>query len=81
MLFASGTTEANNLDLKGVADWVKMGHVITARTERKAVLDVCKTPKDIVFRIIYIKVDRAGRIDLNAFDQAITGDTVLCWSR
>ena len=77
MLFTSGAREANNLALKGVADWVKKGHIITARTEHKAVLDVCKTLADRGFRITYLEVERAGRIDLNALDQAITGDTVL----
>ena len=81
VLFTSGATEANNLALKGVADWVKTGHMITAKTEHKAVLDVCKTLEDKGFCITYLEVDRAGRIDLNALDQAITGDTVLCWSR
>ena len=68
VLFTSGATEANNLALKGVADWVKTGHIITARTEHKAVLDVYKTLADMVFRITYLQVDRAGLIDLNALD-------------
>ena len=77
VVFTSGATEANNLALKGVADWVKTGHIITARTEHKAVLDVCKTLEDRGFRITYLEVDRAGRIDLDALDHAINSDTVL----
>ena len=69
VLFTSGgATEANNLALKGVAGWVETGHIITARTEHKAVLDVYKTLADMVFRITYLQVDRAGLIDLNALD-------------
>ena len=77
VLFTSGATEANNLALKGVADWVKRGHIITAKTEHKAVLDVCKMLEGRGFRLTYLNVDSAGRIDLNALDQAITSDTVL----
>ena len=40
-------------------------------------LDVCKTLEGRGFSITYLEVDRAGRIDLNALDQPVTGDTVL----
>lgn len=77
IIFTSGATEANNLALKGVADWVKTGHIVTAKTEHKAVLDVCKTLENRGFKITYLDVDCAGRIDLGTLEQAVGEDTVL----
>jgi cysteine desulfurase len=77
IIFTSGATEANNLALKGLADRVGVGHIITCKTEHKAVLDTCKTLEARGFRLSYLGVGRDGRIDLCELDEAIVEDTVL----
>ena len=77
IVFTSGATEANNLAIKGVAAFYGRGHLITAKTEHKAVLDVCKYLQGNGFEVTYLDVDREGRIDTGALDQAIRDDTIL----
>ncbi len=77
IIFTSGATEANNLALKGLADRVGSGHIITCKTEHKAVLDTCKTLEARGFRLTYLGVAQDGRINLRELDEAIGEDTVL----
>ncbi len=77
ILFTSGATEANNLALKGVAEQVGGGHIITAKTEHKAVLDTCKSLERRGFSATYLDVDRHGCIDIDALERAISDETIL----
>lgn len=77
--FTSGATESNNLVLLGVAraNADRGRHLITARTEHKAVLDPCKRLEKDGFAVTYLTPDRAGRIDPEAVRAALRADTVL----
>jgi cysteine desulfurase len=77
--FTSGATESNNLVLLGVAraNADRGRHLITARTEHKAVLDPCKRLEKDGFAVTYLTPDRAGRIDPEAVRAALRPDTVL----
>lgn len=77
IVFTAGATEANNLALKGVADLAGRGHIITAKTEHKAVLDTCSSLERRGFSATYLDVDRRGSIDLNALERAITSETIV----
>lgn len=79
IVFTSGATESDNIAIKGVARMYreKGNHVITQATEHKAILDSCKYMEQEGFRVTYLPVDRAGRIDPHQLRDAITGDTVL----
>jgi len=79
IVFTSGATESDNLAIKGVAGFYKEkgDHVVTCRTEHKAVLDTCKRLEREGTRVTYLDVDKAGRISLEALRQAITEKTVL----
>jgi cysteine desulfurase len=79
IVWTSGSTEANNLAIKGVAAMYKEKgrHLITAVTEHKAVLDTMKHLEQEGCEVTWLKVDRRGRIDLQQLEQAITERTVL----
>jgi cysteine desulfurase len=79
IVFTSGSTEANNLAIKGVAHAHKRhgGHIITQATEHKAVLDPCKKLASEGFAITVLGVDAFGRIDLDELTAAIRPDTIL----
>ncbi len=79
IVFTSGATEANNLALKGVAEFYgeKGNHIITTRTEHKAVLDTCKHLEKNGFEITYLDVDSEARVDPQAVANAITDKTIL----
>src|SRR5579883_3459272 len=79
IVFTSGSTEANNLAIKGVAEMYasKGDHIITATTDHKAVLDTCKALERKGYRVTYLTVDKEGFIDLNELEHAITDKTIL----
>jgi len=79
IFFNSGSTEAINTVLKGVFDLYqsKGKHIITARTEHKAVLACCAYLEKKGAQITYLESDRNGRMDLTALEHAIRPDTVL----
>jgi cysteine desulfurase len=79
IIWTSGSTESNNLAIKGVADMYrdKGKHVITQVTEHKAVLDPCKRLERDGYEITWLGVDRHGRIDVNELASAIRSDTIL----
>jgi cysteine desulfurase len=77
IVFTSGATESNNLAIKGVAAVRGSGHIVTATTEHKAVLDPCHRLAQQGFRVSYLKVDREGFIDLDAVRKALSTDTIL----
>lgn len=79
IVFTSGATESNNLAIKGVAGMHRStgNHIITARTEHKAVLDPCKRLERDGFDVTYLPVDCFGRVTTQQVADAMTSKTVL----
>jgi len=79
IIFTSGATEANNIALQGVAkNYQNQGrHIITLKTEHKAVMDVCQHLSKDGFDITYLPVDKDGILNVNKFEDAIRDDTIL----
>ncbi len=79
ILWTSGSTEANNLAIKGAAEMYreKGNHLITAVTEHKAVLDPMKHLEANGFRVTWLPVDGKGHIDLAELERSITDSTIL----
>jgi len=79
IVFTSGATESNNLILLGVAraNADRGRHIVTSRTEHKAVLDPCKRLEKEGFSVTYLTPDRAGRIGTQEVEAALRRDTVL----
>jgi len=79
IVWTSGATESNNLAIKGVLEKLAPtgGHLITAVTEHKAVLDTAKHLEHAGHRVTYLPVDSFGQIDLNALADVLTPETTL----
>jgi len=81
IVFTSGATESDNLAIKGAARLAreerKGDHVVTCKTEHKAVIDTCRRLEREGFRVTWLDVDGEGRIDLDALRAAIDDRTVL----
>jgi cysteine desulfurase len=79
IVFTSGATEANNLALKGVAEFYRGrgNHLITCATEHKSVLDCCRGLEQRGCEVTYLPVDSQGRIDVGRLRDALTPRTVL----
>ena len=79
IVWTSGATESNNLAIKGAANFYsgKGKHVITVKTEHKAVLDTCRELERQGFEVTYLDVKDNGLIDLSLFKDALRPDTVL----
>ena len=79
IVWTSGATESNNLALKGAAHFYKTKgkHIITVKTEHKAVLDTCRELERQGFEVTYLDVQEDGLINLDAFKTAIRPDTIL----
>src|SRR5437868_8281329 len=79
IVFTSGATESDNLAIKGIAEFYKDkgDHIITCRTEHKAVLDTCKRLERQGYRVTYLPVEKDGRVSLDELRAAITDKTIL----
>ncbi len=79
IIFTSGSTEGNNLAIKGVAEMYreKGNHIITQATEHKAVLDTCKRLEKNGFRVTYLPVQADGLVSVKDIEAAITPETIL----
>lgn len=79
IIFTSGATESINLALKGVFEMyaAKGNHIITVKTEHKAVLDTCAHIEKLGGDITYLSVNEEGLIDLEELEKAITPQTIL----
>jgi cysteine desulfurase len=79
IVWTSGATEANNLAIFGVARYYRERgrHIITARTEHKAVLDPCRELQRRGWEITYLVPDREGLLDPEQIAAALRPDTVL----
>nr|WP_145546437.1 IscS subfamily cysteine desulfurase [Variovorax boronicumulans] len=79
VVWTSGATESDNLALKGAAQFYKGKgkHIITVKTEHKAVLDTCRELERQGFEVTYMDVQPDGLLDLAAFEASIRPDTIL----
>ena len=79
IVWTSGATESDNLAIKGAAHFYggKGKHLITVKTEHKAVLDTCRELEREGFEVTYLDVQENGLIDLNVLQAAIRPDTIL----
>ncbi|RST53202.1 IscS subfamily cysteine desulfurase [Variovorax sp. MHTC-1] len=79
IVWTSGATESNNLALKGAAHFYKGKgkHLITVKTEHKAVLDTMRELERQGFDVSYLDVQENGLLDLEVFKAAIRPDTIL----
>ncbi|MDM0020424.1 IscS subfamily cysteine desulfurase [Variovorax saccharolyticus] len=79
IVWTSGATESNNLALKGAAHFYKGKgkHLITVKTEHKAVLDTMRELERQGFEVSYLDVQEDGLLDLEVFKAAIRPDTIL----
>ncbi|OUR60653.1 IscS subfamily cysteine desulfurase [Colwellia sp. 39_35_sub15_T18] len=79
IVFTSGATESDNLAIKGVANFYskKGKHIITCKTEHKAVLDTCRELERQGFEVTYLAPEDNGLIDLKKLEAAMRDDTIL----
>ncbi len=79
IIWTSGATESDNLAIKGAANFYKGKgrHIITVKTEHKAVLDTVRELERQGFEATYLDVQENGLIDLDALRAAIRPDTIL----
>ncbi|MDH3220172.1 MAG: IscS subfamily cysteine desulfurase [Gammaproteobacteria bacterium] len=79
IVWTSGATEADNLAIKGAAHFYrkKGNHIITVKTEHKAVLDTCRQLEREGFEVTYLDPEENGLIDLDKLKAAITEQTIL----
>jgi len=79
IVWTSGATESDNLALKGAAQFYKTRgkHLVTVKTEHKAVLDPMRELERQGFDVTYLDVREDGLIDLDAFKAALRPDTIL----
>ena len=79
IVWTSGATESDNLAIKGAAQFYKGKgkHLITVRTEHKAVLDTMRELERQGFEVTYLDPEPNGLLDLEKFAAAIRPDTIL----
>ncbi|OZI70697.1 IscS subfamily cysteine desulfurase [Bordetella genomosp. 12] len=79
IIWTSGATESDNLAIKGAANfYAERGkHIVTVKTEHKAVLDTCRELERQGFEVTYLDVKDDGLLDLEVFKAALRPDTVL----
>jgi len=79
VIFTSGATESDNLAIRGAAE-ARIGdgkHIVTVRTEHKAVLDTCAALEREGWQITWLEVDAQGLVSAAAVAEALREDTVL----
>jgi len=79
IIWTSGATESDNLAIKGTAHFYKSKgkHIITVKTEHKAVLDTCRELEREGYEVTYLDVRDDGLVDLDVFKAALRADTIL----
>ncbi len=79
IVWTSGATESDNLAIKGAAHFYqkKGKHIITSKTEHKAVLDSCRQLEREGFEITYMNPESNGLIDMGKLEAAMRDDTIL----
>jgi cysteine desulfurase len=79
IVWTSGATEGNNLAIKGAVNFYKTKgrHIVTQKTEHKAVLDTCRELERQGFEVTYLPVGANGLVSLREFEAALRPDTIL----
>lgn len=79
IVWTSGATESDNLALKGAAHFYrkKGNHIVTVKTEHKAILDTCRQLEREGFEITYLDPQENGRLDLSVLEAALKPETIL----
>jgi len=79
IVFTSGATESDNLAIKGIAHFYKKNgkHIVTSKTEHKAVLDTCRQLEREGYEVTYLDPEPNGLIDLKKLEAALREDTIL----
>ncbi|HYQ72494.1 MAG TPA: IscS subfamily cysteine desulfurase [Gammaproteobacteria bacterium] len=79
IIWTSGATESDNLAIKGVAHFYKKSgkHIVTLKTEHKAVLDSCRQLEREGYEVTYLEPESNGLLDLEKFASALRDDTIL----
>ena len=79
IIFTSGATESDNLALFGTAQQLKNkgNHIITCKTEHKAILDACNKLESLGFKITHLNVNSDAEIMIEELEKAITPKTIL----
>ena len=79
IVFTSGATESDNLAIKGVAHFYnkKGKHIVTCKTEHKAVLDTCRQLEREGYEVTYLDPETNGLVDLGKLEAALRDDTIL----
>jgi len=79
IVWTSGATESNNLAIKGAAHFYqgKGKHLVTVRTEHKAVLDTCRELERQGFEVTYLSTKPDGLLDIEQFKASLRPDTIL----
>lgn len=79
IVWTSGATESDNLAIKGAAHFYekKGRHIVTCKTEHKAVLDTCRQLEREGFTVTYLEPEPSGLVDLKKFEEALREDTIL----
>jgi len=79
IVWTSGATESNNLAIKGAAQFYKTRgkHIVTVKTEHKAVLDTTRELERQGFEVTYLEVQEDGLVDIDKFKAALRPDTIL----
>jgi cysteine desulfurase len=79
IVFTSGATESNNLAIKGVAHFYNKNgkHIVTCKTEHKAVLDTCRQLEREGYEVTYLDPEPNGLLDLKKLENALRDDTIL----
>ena len=79
IIWTSGATEANNLAIKGAANFYKRKgkHIITCKTEHQSVIAPCQYLETQGFEVTYLTPEKNGLLDLNKLESAIRADTIL----
>jgi len=79
IIWTSGATESDNLAIKGAAqaNQARGRHIVTVKTEHKAVLDTCYELERMGFEVSFLDVAENGLLDLDVFRAALRPDTIL----
>jgi cysteine desulfurase len=79
IIWTSGATESDNLAIKGVAHFYqkKGKHIVTSKTEHKAVLDSCRQLEREGFDVTYLEPESNGLLELKKLEAALREDTIL----
>jgi cysteine desulfurase len=79
IVWTSGATESNNLAIKGAAHFYrkKGNHIITVKTEHKAVLDTCRQLEREGFEVTYLEPEDTGLLSLDKLKAAVTSETII----